>query len=107
MKPIITKLFRVVKLAENAGYGLDNIEYHWKSCNDTTPVLDVDVDFDSVVVSFQLVQAEESVSKRNQEELEEVWKHVGSLPERNRNDVGTNSGTVRDMMGNCLEKFAF
>lgn len=52
--PIITKLFRVVKLAENAGFGLDNIEYNWKSYNNTIPVFDVD--FDSVIVSFLLTQ---------------------------------------------------
>lgn len=27
--PIITKLFRMVKLAENAGFGLDKIEHNW------------------------------------------------------------------------------
>jgi len=27
--PIITKLFRMVKLAENAGFGFDKIEINW------------------------------------------------------------------------------
>jgi ATP-dependent DNA helicase RecG len=50
--PVITKLFRMAKLAENAGYGLDNMEDNWKLYNQTSPAYDVD--FDSVIVRFQL-----------------------------------------------------
>ena len=34
--PLLAKLFRMVKLAENAGYGLDNIEHNWKDYNGTS-----------------------------------------------------------------------
>jgi len=60
--PIITKLFRVVKLAENAGFGLDNMEYNWKKYNKTTPQFDVA--FDAVIVQFKLTQAKVQIDKK-------------------------------------------
>jgi len=35
--PILTKLFRMVKLAENAGFGLDKIDSNWFKYNNTKP----------------------------------------------------------------------
>jgi ATP-dependent DNA helicase RecG len=49
--PILAKLFRMVKLAENAGYGLDNIEHNWKEYNGTT--VNYFIDFDSTIVKFE------------------------------------------------------
>jgi len=49
--PILAKLFRMVKLAENAGYGLDNIENNWKEYNGST--VDYIIDFDSTIVKFK------------------------------------------------------
>jgi predicted HTH transcriptional regulator len=66
--PIITKLFRVVKLAENAGYGLDNMEYNWKKYNQTTPQFDVA--FDSVIVKFQLTQAKSHLNENREVDVE-------------------------------------
>ncbi len=50
--PIITKLFRMVKLAENAGFGFDKIETNWKKYNNTLPVYDLS--FDSTIIKFDL-----------------------------------------------------
>lgn len=50
--PILAKLFRMVKLAENAGFGFDKMEQNWKDYNQTTP--EYDMSFDSVIVSMQL-----------------------------------------------------
>ena len=61
--PIITKLFRVVKLAENAGYGLDNMEYNWKAYNGYSPVFNVD--FDSVIVDFMLAEKQSDRKTNN------------------------------------------
>ena len=49
--PILAKLFRMVKLAENAGYGLDNIEHNWKEYNGTT--VHYLIDFDMTIVKFE------------------------------------------------------
>ena len=46
------KLFRMVKLAENAGFGFDKIERNWKAYNNTLP--DYQIEFDSVILDFQL-----------------------------------------------------
>lgn len=50
--PILAKFFRMVKLAENAGFGFDKIEVNWKQYNKTVP--EYQVEFDSVLVNFQL-----------------------------------------------------
>ena len=49
--PILAKLFRMVKLAENAGYGLDNIEHNWNEYNGTS--VHYLIDFDSTIVNLR------------------------------------------------------
>lgn len=48
--PIITKCFRMVKLAENAGFGLEKIESNWLEYNKTTP--EITREFDSTLVKL-------------------------------------------------------
>lgn len=48
--PVITKLFRMVKLAENAGFGLDKMDTHWQAYNQTTP--EIIPAFDSTLMIF-------------------------------------------------------
>jgi predicted HTH transcriptional regulator len=50
--PILAKLFRMVKLAENAGYGFDKIESNWKRYNHTKP--EYNIDFDSVIIKMKI-----------------------------------------------------
>lgn len=52
--PIIAKLFRMVKLAENIGFGFDKIDENWKNYNSTVP--NYEIEFDSVVVDFMMEQ---------------------------------------------------
>lgn len=85
--PIITKLFRVVKLAENAGYGLDNMEFNWKKYNQTSPQFDVA--FDSVIVKFQLSQAKSQLNEKREADvgtdidlLEKLRKSFGPISEK-------------------------
>ncbi len=51
--PILTKLFRMVKIAENAGFGLDKIESNWMAYNGTSP--NFDIEFDTVMVRLKTV----------------------------------------------------
>lgn len=48
--PIITKLFRMVRLAENAGFGLEKIERNWLKYNQTTP--EIIREFDSTLLKL-------------------------------------------------------
>lgn len=59
--PILAKLFRMVKLAENAGYGLDNIENNWKEYNGSS--VEYVIDFDSTIVRFE-TEVEDSKSEK-------------------------------------------
>ncbi len=102
--PIITKLFRVVKLAENAGYGLDNIEYNWNLYNHTIPQFDVD--FDSVIVSFRLIQAEKPASEKKDEPvaggkelLETLRISFGTISERIQKPSNENITDLRSIYG--------
>ncbi len=87
--PVITKLFRMVKLAENAGYGLDNMEANWYQYNQTTPHFNVD--FDSVVVRFDLNKAETQSSENS---VETLRKDYGKITERLRKEYGKNTAGV-------------
>ncbi len=50
--PIIAKLFRMVKLSENVGFGFEKIENNWLIYNNSKP--EYDIDFDSVIVRFNV-----------------------------------------------------
>ena len=54
--PIITKLFRMVRLAENAGFGLDKIEQNWLQYNQTTPEIIREFDSTLVIMSVRNVR---------------------------------------------------
>ncbi|MDT0293533.1 RNA-binding domain-containing protein [Mesonia ostreae] len=56
--PLITKLFRMVRLAENAGYGFDRIEANWKTYNNTTP--EYDISFDATILKLYTYAQEEN-----------------------------------------------
>jgi ATP-dependent DNA helicase RecG len=45
--PVLSKLFRMVKLAENVGFGFDKIESNWLQYTGSTP--EYILDFDSVI----------------------------------------------------------
>ena len=87
--PIITKLFRVVKLAENAGFGLDKIEYNWNKYNNTLPTFDVT--FDSVIVNFDLAKLIEI----SQSEQVDSDHKLGESTEKVRRKYGKSTGKVR------------
>jgi len=46
--PILAKLFRIVNLAENAGYGFDKMEEGWKPYAGTAPVFEQGTNFTKV-----------------------------------------------------------
>ena len=94
--PIITKLFRVVKLAENAGFGLDKIEYNWNKYNNTLPTFDVT--FDSVIVNFdlaKLIEISQSEQVDSDHKLGESWEKV-------RRKYGESMEKVREKYGDKL-----
>ena len=59
--PIITKLFRMVRLAENAGFGLDKIESNWLKYNQTQPVFNID--FDSTILRLKVEDTDKDTDK--------------------------------------------
>lgn len=81
--PILTKLFRMIKLAENAGYGIDKIESNWQQYNNTKP--NYITEFDSTIVSLTLNKdvnndvnndVNINLSKNEQIVIEEIRKNA-------------------------------
>lgn len=94
--PILAKLFRMVKLAENAGYGLDNIENNWKEYNGST--VEYIIDFDSTIVKFQ-TEVEEVKEKSNEKISEQLRNDYGTITEQLRNKYGINTEQLRSKYG--------
>ncbi len=88
--PIISKLFRMVKLAENAGFGFDKIESNWLKYNKTLP--EYDPAFDSVIIKLHL-SSEEIVNEK------QLRGNYGVNVEDLRGNYGVNVEDLRDNYG--------
>ncbi|RYM33983.1 winged helix-turn-helix transcriptional regulator [Brumimicrobium glaciale] len=84
--PIISKLFRMVRLAENAGFGFDKIDSKWKEYNNSDPIYDIT--FDSTIVKLITEIVEEIDVESDRDISEEIRKKFGMISERIRNDFG-------------------
>ena len=91
--PIITKLFRMIKLAENAGFGLDKIENNWLEYNNTKPVYDLS--FDSTIVKFQM----ETVEKGSEKSSEVFRKDFGRISDKLLKEYGIYSKEILNQFG--------
>ena len=83
----------MIKLAENAGYGLDNIENNWKKYNGST--VEYIIDFDSTIVKFQTEVEEvnnETISERISERTSE------RISERIRTEFGKTAKQVESAL---------
>lgn len=81
--PIISKLFRMVKLSENAGFGFDKMESNWKEYNHTFP--EYNLAFDSTITRFSLTS---------------VVDDFGMISEDIRKKFGRSSEEIRKKFGN-------
>lgn len=73
--PIIAKLFRMVKLAENAGFGFEKIESNWLAYNHTQP--EYHVEFDSLVLKMSINEAvEKAVEKTVEKTVEKFSEEI-------------------------------
>jgi predicted HTH transcriptional regulator len=108
--PILAKLFRMVKLAENAGYGFDKIDDNWKTYNNSTP--EYLIDFDSVIVKLttQVGEALVGGSEAINTTMAQIHKGFGEISERLsmsseknleflRGNYGAITGYLRDKYG--------
>jgi predicted HTH transcriptional regulator len=85
--PILAKLFRMVKLAENAGYGFDKIDDNWKTYNNSTP--EYLIDFDSVIVKLTTL-TEAAANKIVHVDLTVFHERIKELEEALSNDLSHN-----------------
>ncbi len=89
--PLICKLFRMVRLAENAGYGFDKIDSNWKEFNGSEPVYDIT--FDATIV--KLYTHPENKIKPISEKLR---KDFGETSEKLRNELGKKPVDIEIIM---------
>lgn len=106
--PVISKLFRMVKLAENAGFGFDKIETNWKEYNQTAP--EYDLEFDSTITHFSLTTESEDlrgnygvITGQNEEDFkmisEQFHKKFGRNLEETQNNPEDNIQFLRGIYG--------
>ncbi len=69
--PIITRIFRVIKLSENAGSGFDKMFTGWKSYYNTEPLVSNDVDFYKITFPLTRDITPEKPSEKTSEEVSE------------------------------------
>ncbi len=67
--PILARLFRAVKLAENAGYGFDKMIAGWKAY--TNKAIDFESDLDTTKAVFYLETATEQVTEQVTDQVTE------------------------------------
>ena len=89
--PLITKLFRMVRLAENAGYGFDRIEANWKIYNNTEP--EYDISFDATILKLNTKQQEETVKTS-----ETYYKDFIEASESLQNELNKNPADIEAVM---------
>ncbi|WP_163710194.1 RNA-binding domain-containing protein [Mangrovibacterium lignilyticum] len=94
--PLISKLFRMVRLAENAGYGFEKIETNWKQFNGTAPVYDIA--FDSTIVKLYTEGKETKPSER-------LRKDFGELSEKLRKAIENKPASIDLIMGELEESY--
>lgn len=93
--PILAKLFRMVKLAENAGYGFDKIDHNWKTYNQSEPVYIIA--FDSTIVQL-MTQAVDGSKTDKAIKKEEV------ISEQSRNKVGIMWESIQKEFGTISDR---
>jgi len=87
--PIISKLFRMVKLAENAGFGFDKMETNWLKYNKILPKFDFA--FDSMIIKLPLATVQEDKPEEKDNygvKVEELRDNYGVKVEELRGNYG-------------------
>jgi len=76
------KLSKMVRLAENAGYGFDRIEANWKTYNNTAP--EYDISFDATILKLYTHSQEE----------------INKIPDEIQNNFGVTTEKIRRELAN-------
>jgi ATP-dependent DNA helicase RecG len=87
---IITRIFRVIKLSENAGSGFDKMFNGWKAYYECKPVVSGGIDF--YKITFPLVKLGESSEKTRGKVGEEVVRKGGQKEE---SEKGVENGVEK------------
>ncbi|CAG1006102.1 hypothetical protein METP2_03723 [Methanosarcinales archaeon] len=87
--PIVTRIFRVIKLAENAGSGFDKMINGWKTYYDE-PVVSGGIDF--YKITFPLVKAGESSEKTSEKTSEKIILLIKENPAISANEIAEKMG---------------
>jgi predicted HTH transcriptional regulator len=94
----LNKLFRMVRLAENAGFGFDKMDTNWKACNNNLP--EYVIAFDSTIVKLSLQEFESKKETILTDQiLLKFQTEFGTIPERIKISPETNISFLRGIYG--------
>jgi len=82
--PVLAKFFRVVRLAENAGYGFDKMISGWKAYTGKPPLFDEGQDFTKV--TFYLKSATQKTTQKENTARVAVLELLKETPDLTRSD---------------------
>lgn len=88
--PVLARLFRAIKLAENAGYGFDKMIDGWKTYSPIPIEFTSDLDF-STAVFYTEKTAQESTEHASKETSKETSKEINLLSETAKQIIETLS----------------
>jgi ATP-dependent DNA helicase RecG len=92
----VTRIFRVIKLSENAGSGFDKMFNGWKAYYENEPVVSGDVDF--YKITFPLVKTTEASKKTGKMAGEKVGEEVVRMGGQISGQNGWSELTERQTM---------
>ncbi|MDJ1422527.1 MAG: putative DNA binding domain-containing protein [Candidatus Methanoperedens sp.] len=88
--PIVTKIFRVIKLAENAGSGFDKMFNGWKAYYKDEPVVSGGIDF--YKITFPLVKITKASEKTSEKTSEKIILLIRENPAISAKEIAEKIG---------------
>ena len=111
--PILIKIFRILKLAENAGYGFDKMFNGWKSYYKVEPIVENEITFYKIEFPLKTKwdngsesgqKGGQKLTERQQEILEAIKKNPNITREELSDKIQINPSAIQKQIGKLKEK---
>ena len=93
--PLITRMFRVIDLAENAGYGFDKMFKGWKHHYDQNPVILTGLDYYRIEFFFEKETVEKTVERTVEKTVEKILQLIKENPRMTQEELAEKTKLSR------------